>query len=232
MAASSSCPKNPHDRPKSRTHFFGRLARVRKNNRTVVSPASPSRLVRKIRTTARNPVRNPAPIPSPLRQPFSRTLTRVPFKTSARSPASPRQPIVTHFTSTTALMMLRAPRANVAAHRNEHNRHDSPMMAEGPRRTTLILEHNPHDSPDDENKTTPERTTLIETNTTLTTTLRTTLNRTTLVPAPTNPNTKKKIFAPTGNRTRVCTVAGYYSTTRPSVPLKLNLRPHSTRRRS
>ena len=27
----------------------------------------------------------------------------------------------------------------------------------------------------------------------------------------------KKKFAPTGNRTRVCTVAGYYSTTRPSV---------------
>ena len=28
---------------------------------------------------------------------------------------------------------------------------------------------------------------------------------------------KPKRFAPTGNRTRVCTVAGYYSTTRPSV---------------
>ena len=33
----------------------------------------------------------------PLRQPFSRTLTRVPFKTSARSPASPRrQPLPSH----------------------------------------------------------------------------------------------------------------------------------------
>ena len=30
---------------------------------------------------------------------------------------------------------------------------------------------------------------------------------------------KPKRFAPTGNRTRVCTVAGYYSTTRPSVLL-------------
>ena len=30
-------------------------------------------------------------------------------------------------------------------------------------------------------------------------------------------NQDRKKFAPTGNRTRVCTVAGYYSTTRPSV---------------
>jgi hypothetical protein len=29
---------------------------------------------------------------------------------------------------------------------------------------------------------------------------------------------KKNTFAPAGNRTRVCTVAGYYSTTRPLVP--------------
>ena len=30
---------------------------------------------------------------------------------------------------------------------------------------------------------------------------------------------KKRKFAPAGNRTRVCTVAGYYSTTRPLVLL-------------
>ena len=29
----------------------------------------------------------------------------------------------------------------------------------------------------------------------------------------------QKVFAPAGNRIRVCTVAGYYSTTRPLVPL-------------
>ncbi|AES79578.1 hypothetical protein MTR_7g069990 [Medicago truncatula] len=32
---------------------------------------------------------------------------------------------------------------------------------------------------------------------------------------------KKKNIAPAGNRTRVCTVAGYYSTTRPLVLLML-----------
>ena len=32
---------------------------------------------------------------------------------------------------------------------------------------------------------------------------------------------KKQKFAPAGNRTRVCTVAGYYSTTRPLVPCYL-----------
>ena len=34
---------------------------------------------------------------------------------------------------------------------------------------------------------------------------------------------KKKIYAPAGNRTRVCTVAGYYSTTRPLVPDAVSL---------
>jgi hypothetical protein len=33
----------------------------------------------------------------------------------------------------------------------------------------------------------------------------------------------EKKYAPAGNRTRVCTVAGYYSTTRPLVPLMLKL---------
>ena len=37
------------------------------------------------------------------------------------------------------------------------------------------------------------------------------------IPFSQSENQNQKRFAPTGNRTRVCTVAGYYSTTRPSV---------------
>ena len=37
-----------------------------------------------------------------------------------------------------------------------------------------------------------------------------------------NRGTKQRKSAPAGNRTRVCTVAGYYSTTRPLVLYEIN----------
>ena len=147
----------------------------------------------------RTTVRNPAPIPSPCASRFPE-----------RSPVSPSKNVRTL--------------ASIASPTNRHtfHQHDSPddenktTPNERPssKRTTLTTalmmrtkpprtndphrnEHNPRDSPDDANKTTPNKTTPNERPSSKRTQpsrqpSRTTPHRTTLVPAPTNPNTKKE----------------------------------------